>query len=52
MGTLPKPFSGAIQMVKEIIRVRNPYEKLKHLENLIRQLEFSISRFYEQHKIK
>lgn len=45
-------YSGAIQIIKEIIRVPSPVEKMKLVEGLPKQIESSIVQFYQKHHIK
>lgn len=45
------PYSGPIKMVKEVSKVRTPFQKIKCLEAITQQVEFTIKKFYEDHHI-
>lgn len=47
-----KPYLGAIQIIKEIIRVNNPSEKLHLIEGLQKQIESTILCFYKKYGIR
>lgn len=42
-----KPYGGAIQMMREITKVRTPLEKMKSFESITHQVEFTIRKFYQ-----
>ena len=46
-----KLYSGAVQIIKEVVRVNSPAEKIKLLEGLPRQIQSSIMGFYKKNRI-
>lgn len=47
-----RPYAGAVQILKEIVRVGNPAEKLQLVDGLQKQIESTVVQFYKRHGIK
>lgn len=47
-----RPYAGAVQIIKEAIRVGNPAEKMNLIEGLEKQIESTVRGFNKKYGIK